>query len=186
MLGAVQQRGTAIKSLLASVERLHGPEALKNVLAALPDGMRAKLDGPILAVGWYDTSLVGAIHLAVRDHVGRGDWSVSKAIGREAAGIDFGGVYRLLLRAVQYDSIWDRITRAWAQYNSAGKAEWIARSPGSATGLISGVEGFNHGQWWSIAGRCEKMLEMAGAKGTSVDPIEMTATSAKIEAIWIE
>jgi hypothetical protein len=186
MLAAVQQKGTAIKSLFASIERLHGPEALKIVVAALPVAMRAKLDGPILAVGWYDTTLIGAIHLAVRDAVGRGDWAVSKPIGREAAGIDFGGVYRLLLRAVQYDTIWDRITRAWTHYNSAGKAEWIARSPGAATGLISGVEAFNPGQWWSIAGRCEKMLEMAGAKGTSVDPIEMTPTFAKIEALWIE
>ena len=182
----MDQKGTAIKSLLASIERLHGPDALRKVLEVVPREWREKIEGPILAVGWYDTRIVGAIHVGVRDVVGGGDYRVSKPIGREGSRIDFGGVYRLLLRAVQYDTIWDRIERAWAAYNTHGQAKWISRKHGSAIGLVTGVEHFNDGQWWSIAGRCEMMLEMAGAKGTSVDAIEMAPDHAKIEAIYVE
>jgi hypothetical protein len=182
----VKQKGSALKSLFSAIENLYGAPSLRAVIDALPNDVRSEVAGPILPVGWYETRLFSAIHVAVRDVLGKGDWTVSHALGREAGRIDFTGVYRLVLRAVQYDTIWDRIELAWKQYNSHGEARWIERQSGSAIGLIRGVDGFNHGQWHSIAGRCEQLLLLGGAKGATVEPLDLSPTQARCSAIYIE
>lgn len=182
----MQQKGTAIKGLLAAIARLHGASGLQAVLGALSPDVRAQVAGVVLPVQWYDVRLLAAIHVAVRDTIGKGDFHVSHALGREAARLDFTGIYRVVLRAVQYDTIWDRVERVWGHYNSQGEGRWLDRSAGSATGIVTGVEDFNEGQWHSIAGRCEQTLLMAGAKGASVEATDMTPTQAKFVAMYLE
>lgn len=100
----MEQKGAAIKSTLAAIEKLHGAAVQKELIASLPAEMRDRIT-PVLPVQWYPVEIVAAIHAAVRDRIGRGSWEASHAIGVEAARIDFTGIYRVFLRAVQYDTI---------------------------------------------------------------------------------
>jgi len=181
----VQQKGVAIKSTLAAVEQLYGAEAYNEVFESLPDEIRAQIS-PVLPVQWYPIEVTAAIHLAVRDRIGRGSWESSHAVGVEAARIDFTGIYRMFLRAVQYDTILERMERAWSHYNSQGKIVWHDRSEGTMSATISAVDGFNPGIWQAIAGRAQGLLLLSGAKGASVTTRDVTTTSGRIEGIWFD
>lgn len=182
----MKQKGSALKSLLSAIENLHGAEGLRAVVAAVPPEVRADLVAPILSVGWYPIHDFACVHVAVRDLLGDGHWEISHELGREAGRIDFGGIYRVLLRAAHYDTIWDRIHTAWSNYNSQGDAEWDIRGHGSALGHIWNVSGFNTGQWHSVAGRAEQLLILAGAKSAHIDLVEPTETSCRLDAMYVE
>jgi hypothetical protein len=181
----VKQKGVAIKNSLLALEKLHGKEAVQRVKDAMPARLREVLDG-VMALEWYSVEVTAALHVAIRDVLGSGKWDESHRMSVEAARIELTGVYRLLLRAVQYDTVWDRMERAWSLYYDAGTASWVDRGRGHATALFKGVAGFNLGMWNSVAGRIEQMLLATGARGASATVKDATSTSARIEALWLE
>jgi hypothetical protein len=178
-------RGAGLRSALLAIEQVHGPSAVEAVKAAMPEAARAQLEPTILPVKWYPVEVSAQLHVAVRDVLGGGEWTVSHELGVAASRIDFTGVYRVLVRAAPYATIWDRAERAWQQYNSRGDARWVERTASSATGVIRSVHGYNMGLWQSVAGRTEGLLQMAGVKAASVTVLEGTAIGARIEAIWV-
>lgn len=182
----MQQKGSGLKSLLLAIERLHGESGLRAVLDAVPADVRADLVAPILPVRWYPIRHFACVHLAVRDRLGKGRWEVSRALGREAGRIDFGQMYRVLLRTTSYETLWGRIRTAWRNYNSAGNAEWDTQQEGAASGRVWNVSGFNTGQWYSVAGRAEQLLLLAGAKSASIEVIDPTPTSCRFDAMYVK
>jgi hypothetical protein len=182
----VKQKGAAIKSTLQAIANLRDAAALDAVKGALPAAIRAQIEPHVLPVAWYGVEVTAAIHVAIRDVLGGGQWSFSHTIGVEAARIDFNGIYRLFLRSMQYDSLWDRVARAWETYNSQGHPHWEDRTNGSAKGVVTGVSGFNVGMWNAVAGRCESLLTLGGARGASVEVREANATSCRMDALWLE
>jgi hypothetical protein len=181
----VKIKGVAIRGTIRAVEKLHGKDAVERVRAVLPARLRDPID-KATTLEWYPVELSATLHAAVRDVLGNGTWDVSHALGREAARADFSGIYRTLMRAVQYDTVWDRMERAWQQYASAGDVAWYERGRGNAKAYISGVGGYNGGMWNSIAGRCEEMLHMSGARGASVVMVDPANTHCHFEALWLE
>jgi hypothetical protein len=181
----MQIRGAGIRSLFLAIEKLHGAEKLRAVKAAVPARLREQVEPVVLPVQWYPIEVVAAFQVAVRDVIGAGSWDVSHALGVEAAKVDFGGIYRVLVRAVPYETIWDKIPRAWQQYNSQGTAQWTDRREGFASGVARGVVGYNMGLWQSVAGRTEGLLVMAGVRAASVSVVDSSSTYAKFEALWM-
>jgi len=118
-------RGAGLRSTLIAVEQLHGAGGVEKVKAALPAGVRTEIEPSILPVSWYPVEVAAQIHVAIRDVLGGGKWDLSHKLGALASRIDFTGLYRVFVRAVQYDTIWDRAERAWNQYNSQGDARWL-------------------------------------------------------------
>ncbi len=177
-------KGVAIRGTTRAIESLHGRAALERVRATLPTRIREQLD-QVLPVEWYPVEISAAIHLAVREVLGGGSWTVNHDLGKEAARLDFTGIYKAMIRAVQYDTVWDRMERAWTQYASAGDVKWFDRKPGTSRAYITGVAGYNEGMWNSIAGRCEGMLILSGAKGASVTMVEPGSTQCRFEALWL-
>jgi hypothetical protein len=181
----VKLKGLGLKNTLVALEKLHGREALERVREAMPSRLRESIVN-VLPLEWYPVELTAAVHVAIRDTLGGGQWSESQRISREAAMVEVTGVYRVILRAVQYDTVWDRMERMWPQYYDAGEARWIDRGRGHATAEFRGVAGFNEGMWGSIAGRIEILLEMTGARGAAVTVKQPSSTHATIEALWLE
>jgi hypothetical protein len=181
----VKVKGLGLKNTLAALEKLHGKEALARVRAAMPARFHETL-AQLLPLEWYPVEVTAALHAAIRDTLGGGSWKESLRISREAARVEATGVYRVLLRAVQYDTVWDRMERMWPYYYDAGEVRWIDRGRGHALGEFRGVAGFNEGMWASVAGRIEVLLEMAGARGAAATVKDPGSTHATIEALWLE
>src|ERR1700727_27074 len=123
----MRQKGVAIRSTLQAIANLYGEASLARVKGALPEAVRAQIEPRVLPVAWYPIAVSAAIHEAIRDALGDGNWEISHTIGIEAARIDFTGVYRVFLRSMQYDTMWDRAQRAWTNYNSHGETRWVDR-----------------------------------------------------------
>jgi hypothetical protein len=181
----VQIRGAGIKSLLHAIEKVHGPQGLEAVKAAVPEHIREQIEPRVLPVQWYPVQVSASLQVAVRDVLGGGTWEEAHRLGVAAAKIDFGGIYRVFLRAVPYETIWDRANRIWTQYNSQGTAEWTDRREGSARGLIRGASGYNMGLWKSVAGRTEGLLKLAGCRSAAVTIVEASSTHCRLEAVWL-
>ena len=182
----MNQKGAAIRSTLQAVANLHGNDALEQIKGHLRKEIRAQIEPRILPVAWYPIEVSAAVHIAIRDVLGKGQWDMSHTIGIEAAKIDFNGIYRVFLRTMQYDTLWDRAQRAWDNYNSQGAAKWGNREGGSAKGFITGVTGFNRGIWNAVAGRFESLIALSGGRGASVEVEDPTATGCTFNALWLE
>jgi hypothetical protein len=178
-------KGVAIRSTMKAIERLYGADGVIRVKAAMPERAREIVEH-VLPVEWYPVEASAALHVAIRDVFGGGSWEASHALGVEAAKLEFTGFYKAVIRAVQYDTIWDRMERVWKLYNSTGKPDWFERGRGNARGEITGVAAYNEGVWQSVAGRCEGILILSGARGASVVARNPSSTRCDFEALWLE
>lgn len=185
-LSGFKLKGTAVRGTLQAIERLHGAAARAAIEEALPEHLRAILHEGVIAAGWYPIEINATVHALVREQLGNGAWALSRAIGREGARIDFGGVYRVLLRAVPHATLWERVGLAWNQYNSGGSATFQLTEPGVVVGVMRDTLGYNEGLWESAAGRLETMLEHSGVRARSVTFKEMSPTGAVAEVLWLE
>jgi hypothetical protein len=181
----VKVKGIGLKHTVLALEKIHGKAGLERVKEAMPARLREQI-GSLHPLEWYPVELSAALHVAIRDALGGGSWSESQRISIVAAKLDIAGPYRVLMRAVQYDTVWDRMERMWSQYYDAGEARWVDRGHGHASAEFRGVAGFNDGMWWSIAGRVELLLGATGARGAAVDLKDPTSTRANLEALWLE
>jgi hypothetical protein len=181
----VKVKGLGLRNTLSALEKLHGKAALEGVRAAMPARLReATLQ--VLPLEWYPIEVSAALHVAIRDVLGGGSWKESQRISAAAARVELRGVYRVLMRVVQYDTVWDRMERMWSQFYDAGEARWVEREPGHARAEFRGVAGFNEGMWGSTAGRVEVVLEAAGARGATLSLVTAASTHAIIDALWLE
>lgn len=178
-------KGLGLKNTIVALEKLHGKDALERVKEAMPARLRETV-ALVLPLEWYPVEVTAALHTAIRDTLGGGSWKESQRISRQAAMVEVTGVYRLILRAVQYDTVWDRMERMWPYYYDAGEARWVDRERGHARAEFRGVAGFNEGMWASVAGRIEVLLEMTGARAAAVTVQDPGSTHATIEALWLE
>ncbi len=185
ILAAVKLKGLGLKNTLTSLERLHGKAGFERVQQAIPSRFREQLVN-VLPLEWYPIEISAALHVAIRDTIGGGTWAESQRISKDAAQIELGGVYRLILRAVQYDTVWDRMERMWRQYYDAGEARWVERGHGQALAEFTGVAGFNEGMWGATAGRIEAVLAKTGSRGAAVTVKTASSTQATVEALWLE
>jgi hypothetical protein len=177
-------KGTALRSTIAAIERIHGRRGLAQVKEALSEGARTALDH-VLSVSWYPVSLSADLHSAVRYTVGRGSWEASRELGREAAKIDYTGVYRVVLRAVQYDTVFSRMELTWRHYYTRGSLAWDHRRPGFTRLMVRGAEGFNEGMWNACAGRGESLLRLTGARSADVSVLDANEQGCTFEAMWL-
>jgi hypothetical protein len=182
----MKTKGVAVRSILLSIEKIWEPAGLAKVLDALPAAIRVQLDPMVLAGNWYPVAVPAALHEAVRSVFGDGTWKHSYAIGVAAGKIDFGGVYRFVLRHASYETLFARTTRAWSQYQTQGSVTWTVTSTGFASGEITGVVGLNEGIWLSVAGRVAALLEIAGGRSVRCVVRDPTPTSCRFEASWVE
>jgi hypothetical protein len=182
----LKQKGAAIRGTLQALATVHGDRALDAVKAALRPEIRRQIEPVILATSWYPIEVSAAVHLAIRDVVGKGSWIVSHELGVEAGRVDFTGIYRAFVQSINYGDIWSRSQRAWDHYNSQGRVQWYAQERGEAHGQIDGVTGFNDGMWNSVAGRAQMLLTLVGSRSASVSASLTTPNGCHIQALWFE
>ena len=181
----VKTKGVAVRSILLSIEKIWRPSGLVRVVKALPADIRVQLEPMVLAGQWYPVAVPAALHEALRDVFGGGSWKHSYAVGVAAGKLDFGGVYRFMVRQFSYDTIFTRLERAWRQYQSQGEVVWAITSAGFASGTVTGASGINQGIWLSVAGRVAAVLEIAGGRAAQCVVHEPTSTSCNFEVTWL-
>lgn len=176
-------KGTALRSTVSAIPRVAGEGGFARVLAVLPPDVRDEVERGPLASKWYPASFSAALHLAIHEAIGGRTWLMNHKVGVEAARIDYRGVYRTVLWALDIDTLLDRLPPSWRQYNSGGEAT-IEKGPGRATACVVGVAGFNQGMWTAIAGRVEGLLTMGRARSAVARVAHSTESSCQIDIRW--
>jgi uncharacterized protein (TIGR02265 family) len=180
----MQIKGTAVRSMLLGLEQVSGPADVARVKAAMPPGIRRQIEPLVLASKYYPVEVSAALQEAIRTELGGGSCTMNHRIGAEAARIDFGGVYTVFLRFMDYEKTLRRLDRAWRQYNSQGEVVWKEIGKTSARAVIQGATGFNEPMWHAIAGRVEAVLLLAGAKKASTKVADWSAEGCTLEVAW--
>lgn len=177
-------KGTALRGLMLAIERVAGPEGAAAVRAALPPQVQETL-ARVLPSGDYPIEVAAEVHYAVRRTIGKGTFNLNYELGVEAARIDFRGVYRAVLWATTYESLFARVARSWHRYNSVGEVTWTLIEDGQARGHITGVAGWHLGMWLTVAGRVAGLLGLSGAKEPRVVVVRQNANGAEFHASWV-
>ena len=177
-------KGLALKNTVVALEKLHGKGALERVKEAMPSRLRETV-AQVLPLEWYQVEVAAALHTAIRDTLGGGSWKESQRISRQAARVEVTGVYRLILRAVQYDTVWDRMERMWPQYYDAGEARWIDRGHGHARGSSVGWPASTRGCGPPSPGGSRSARDGGRARHGG-DRDGAASTHATLEAMWLE
>ncbi len=180
----MQQKGSGIRGTLRAVEEIHGERAVAAIMARVPPEARRALQPMILASAWYPIESIAAVHVGIRDVVGKGSWSAAHDLAMSAARHDFTGIHAAFLRSLTLDAVWSRIADAWGHYHTQGRVHLADRTPSSARVIIDQVEGFNEGLWNAVAGRSQVLLELVGARGAIAEAHRPSPTSAQIDMEW--
>lgn len=181
----MEVRGVSIRTILEAIERAFGADGLARVKEELDPRTRAHLEPMVLASSFYPISVSADLHRAVRRLFGAGGLGANRRVGSEAARLDFGGVYRLFIRAADYETLLRGLDRAWLRYNSRGVVLWDELGAGSARGQVRDVDGYTEEMWHSIAGRLEQILIMGGAKKAAVNVVDWSPEQVTFQARWV-
>lgn len=152
------------RSTVNALASLRGQEAADRALALLsPELGQAMRSGGVAASGWYPVAWLRELHGAAQRACGAGP-QLARAIGYEAAGADFRGVYRLLASLLSPETLLSLAPRVWRTYWDGGQTKLLEARKGMSRGLTFGCHGFDRSIWESIIGGSIALLEIGGAK----------------------
>ena len=158
-------KGVAFRTVEACFTELRGEAARKRVdefmPAELAEGFRYRT---VLAAGWYGIDLYKALFRGLRLATAEGP-ELAREIGRLAARHDMAGVHKqIVAKIVSPQMLLGMSQRVFSTYYDTGTFDMIESRRGFAHARASGCFGFDENMWYELAGSCESLLEIAGAK----------------------
>ena len=158
-------KGVAFRTVLKLVEKSRGPEVIALALAVMPEDVaRALRYGEIIAAGWYPVAWYRAMWSALLATVREGDPFV-RTLGRDAVDLDFGSIYRALLRVLTPKTAVSIGMKHFGQIYDTGRVRVVEPTGASVRLDFAGCTGFDHTMWVEILGSCERLTELAGGQG---------------------
>jgi hypothetical protein len=158
-------KGVAFRTVLRLVEKSRGPEVIARALAAMPtDVAHGVRYGEIIAAGWYPVTWYRAMWSALLASA-QEEAPFVRALGRDAVDVDFGSIYRALLRVLTPKTAVSIGMRHFGQIYDTGRVRVVEPTAASVRLDFTGCTGFDHTMWVEILGSCERLTELAGGLG---------------------
>lgn len=181
-------KGIAFRTISLCFAELRGQEARQRAQEFMPaelaDAYRYQT---LLATTWYPIEWYCGAFRAFRQATGAGT-DLSRAIGKLAARHDMSGVHKqILAKLISPQALLGMSQRVFNTYYDTGKFELIVSRSGFVQARFSGCRGWDENMWSELAGSCESLLEIAGAKHVRLRLVsggQNTDTSAELEARW--
>jgi hypothetical protein len=159
-----QVKGTAIRGLIAAVDRVCPPGTRQKMIAHLPDQIAPAVEHEsFLAAGWYPLAHMRALFGAVMQATGR-DLDVVRELSREATRDDFRGIYRLLTFVLSPEFIMRRGPNIFGRYYDTGSLTVPVARSGYVEAQYRGGVGFDRVLWADLHAGSAAVLEVCGAK----------------------
>ena len=158
-----QVKGTALRGLVAAIDRLLPPGTRKQVVRLLPDQVAPAVEhDSFLAAGWYPLAHMRALFGAVMQATGR-DLDVVRELSADATRDDFRGIYRLLTFVLSPEFIMRRAPGIYSRYYDTGSLEVVARAR-YCEAHYRGCVGFDRVLWADLHAGASAVLEECGAR----------------------
>jgi hypothetical protein len=157
-------KGVMFRTVLRLTEERLGPAGLAKVIDALPadlaEGVRY---GRIVPSGWYSVIWFRAL-LAATGEVSGEHLPFIRDLGRKGLRVEYGSVYRALMRLLSPESLLETGLSHFAQVYSRGKVEPIEFREGYARVRWYECKDFDSHVWQYLIGACIGMIELTGGK----------------------
>jgi hypothetical protein len=159
MTGEVRAKGITFGSLLSSLERLRGPDAVAATYRELtPEIASALRLGAVVTTGWYPIEWYRALHAAVsRACPGEGS-ELARKLGREGSIQQFRGIHRLLLRVISSELLVSQAPKIFRMFFDGGEVAMAEVGTGLGVIEFSGWHGFDRSIWNDVVGGMEGFL----------------------------
>jgi hypothetical protein len=162
--GVPHIKGIAIRRLLENVEHFYGDATVRQVVQAMPDDLRHRVQyQQIISGGWYPITWLRSVHVAVREVTQSGP-EVARKFGYRAATQNFTTFHRVFLAVLSPEFVLRRAARIFNLYVQRGQMKIAESRHGMARAVFRGCALFDASIWESTIGQCEAVLSLCGAK----------------------
>ena len=167
--GEPRVKGVAFRTIDLCYVGLRGEAARDAARRAMPAELgEAFRYGTILAASWYPISWYRETFRAFRATTGDGS-ELARALGKLAARHDMAGVHkRILAKLISPQSLLGMSQRVFNTYYDTGEFEIVESQSGFVQARCWNCVGWDHNMWMELAGSCESLLEIAGARSVRV------------------
>ena len=163
--------------------RALGPSQRERFYAQLTDAERACLDDT-LATHWVPVEHAGRLFEVLGKIAYADAPSPLREVGRQLAGHDLGGVYRLLVRITSVRFLLSQHARLWSVYHRQGEATVAEERPKAASLRISGHPSLPASFRVAMAGWLIGAVERCGGKDVVVDHDPDLAPPWRFDIRW--
>lgn len=181
-------KGNALRTIELCFTELCGDRARAAAIGLLSEPLRTNLEQKlILASNWYPIAWYREAFAAFRESQHAGV-ELPRELGRRGVRRDLSAVYKqLLLKMVSPQALLGLSQRLFKNYFDTGAMHVRESRAGFVRAEWTGCEGWDENLWAELAGSCEVLLEMAGAKHVRLRVIGggLTGDSrCEMEARW--
>jgi hypothetical protein len=183
-----QVKGNAFRTIEQCFVDLRGAEARDAALKLLSEPLRLSFEKKLLlASNWYPIGWYRDTFAAFRESQ-RAGVELPREIGRRGVRRDLGSVYKqIFLKLVSPQALFALSQRLFNNYFDIGLMQISDSRSGYVRASWIGCEGWDENLWAELAGSCEVLLEMAGAKHVRLRVIKGGRTGddvCEMEAHW--
>ncbi|HTJ81144.1 MAG TPA: hypothetical protein VL400_05450 [Polyangiaceae bacterium] len=171
---------------MSAFSTIHGVDALKNLVAALPAPLGPTLrDADVKTAGWYPLPWYGAVHRAAQRITG-GGLAISREIGFVATQADARGIYSSLLKFVEPGQLFRHADRILGLYVDGPRVVGATITRKTAKLTVEDFFGVDEAVWENTQGSLEGLLSLAGARNVVARIVEGGDSQhrAVVEVSW--
>lgn len=163
-LGRSLVKGVAFRTVLLSLETLHGPAHTNQVLLQLSEEARHALRyGTLVSGGWYPVEWYASLLQAV-SRVGNGGVEVVRQVAVLSVEHDLKGVYRFFVEHLHPATIVSLYAKLFPRYYTTGRITVECEGNNQFTLRIEQCSGFTSLMWHEIYASGRHLLTLSGAK----------------------
>jgi hypothetical protein len=155
-------RASAILARLKWVEKHHGPEARRAILAAIAPSQAAALALAVNPTFWVPFDSFVALCETIDRTYGAGDLALCRVLGRYAADVNLPTLYRIFYKLGSFRYIVSKATAVWSTHYDSGRAS-TRDIPRGAAFIVEGFATPHRVHCLSVLGWMEQSAVISGA-----------------------
>jgi hypothetical protein len=149
-----------------------GPEALRDVAAALPEDDRVTFESGFLETRWYPYELFETLNDTIDRVLGEGDSQLAYEMGRFNCDHNLTTTMRLLFKFGNIGWLLDRAAKAWGQQFDEGRMKVIRRDVGTEVSIeLESPARPNRAHCLAIKGWMVRATEISGEDNLECDEL---------------
>jgi hypothetical protein len=162
-------KGIAFRTIDVCFERLRGTDARERAREFMsPELASAFRYYTLLAASWYPISWYRETLRAFRASTSDGP-QLARELGKLAARHDMSGVHKqILAKLISPQALLAMSQRVFNTYYDTGRFDIVDSQRGFVHARCANCVGWDYNMWMELAGSCESLLEIAGARNVSL------------------
>jgi len=161
-------KGSILESRLQFVKDRFGPDAVEDVLSALPASDQAILRAPLNSAGWYHFQTCQHLDEAIVKVIGKGDARLFEEMGAASAQQNLTGIQKFYLDHGNPQGFMLRAPLIYHVYYDKGWRDYKPTGPTSGVMTTYEAETYSTADCLTVMGWYKQALKMCGARNVEM------------------